>query len=133
FLSGLIMDKYDDVLVVQISSLGMDKRKAMIVAALQKIFSPRAILERSDMASRKFEGLTEANGVLLESSLQAAPGEQAKAWTPTIVNLNGLKFETDLAAGHKTGLYLDQQANYEAVSHFAKCGSVLDCFSFLGG
>ncbi len=64
FLSGLIVDKYEDVLVVQISSLGMDKRKAQIVAALQKIFSPRAILERSDMASRKFEGLEEANGIL---------------------------------------------------------------------
>ena len=51
------MDKYEDVLVVQISSLGMDQRKAMIVAALQKIFSPRAIMERSDIASRKFEGL----------------------------------------------------------------------------
>ena len=60
FLSGLIVDKYEDVLVVQISSLGMDQRKAQIVAALQKIFSPRAILERSDVASRKFEGLAES-------------------------------------------------------------------------
>jgi hypothetical protein len=63
FLSGLIVDKYEDVLVVQISSLGMDQRKAMIVAALQKIFSPRAILERSDIGSRKFEGLAESNGI----------------------------------------------------------------------
>jgi len=133
FLSGLIVDKYEDTLVVQISSLGMDQRKALIVAALQKIFSPRAILERSDMASRKFEGLAEANGILLESSLQAVPGEQAKAWTPTIVNLNGLKFETDLVGGHKTGLYLDQQANYQSVSQFARGAQVLDCFSFLGG
>src|SRR6202142_2986163 len=68
FLSGLIVDKYEDVLVVQISSLGMDQRKIQIVAALQKIFSPRAIHERSDVASRKFEGLAESNGVLLESS-----------------------------------------------------------------
>jgi 23S rRNA (cytosine1962-C5)-methyltransferase len=133
FLSGLIVDKYEDVLVVQISSLGMDKRKAQIVAVLQKIFSPRAILERSDVASRKFEGLAEASGVLLESNLQVAPGKQAKAWTPTLVNLNGLKFETDLVGGHKTGLYLDQQMNYQAVSNFAKCDTVLDCFSFLGG
>src|SRR5215471_14900056 len=64
FLSGLIVDKYEDVLVVQISALGMDRRKSMVVAALQKIFSPRAILERSDVASRKFEGLEETNGVL---------------------------------------------------------------------
>jgi 23S rRNA (cytosine1962-C5)-methyltransferase len=122
FLSGLIVDKYEDVLVVQISALGMDQRKAMIVAALQKIFSPRAIMERSDVASRKFEGLTESNGVLF--------GESSG---PISVTLNGLKFETDLAAGHKTGLYLDQQANYQAVSQFAKGAQVLDCFSFLGG
>ncbi|MGH7989358.1 MAG: rRNA large subunit methyltransferase I, partial [Limisphaerales bacterium] len=56
FLSGLIVDKYEDVLVLQISSLGMDKRKEQIVGALEKIFSPRAILERSDIGSRKFEG-----------------------------------------------------------------------------
>jgi len=122
FLSGLIVDKYEDTLVVQISSLGMDQRKALIVAALQKIFSPRAILERSDMASRKFEGLAEANGLLA--------GEISG---PVSVNLNGLKFETDLVGGHKTGLYLDQQANYQSVSQFAKGAQVLDCFSFLGG
>ena len=113
---------YEDVLVVQISALGMDQRKAMIVAALQKIFSPRAIMERSDVSSRKFEGLQESNGVLF--------GELTG---PVSVNLNGLKFETDLVGGHKTGMYLDQQANYQAVSQFAKGGQVLDCFSFLGG
>jgi len=133
FLSGLIVDKYEDVLVVQISSLGMDQRKGQIAAALQKILSPRAILERGDIASRKFEGLGEASGVLLESGLQSVPGGQAKAWTPTVVSLNGLKFETDLVGGHKTGLYLDQQVNYQAVAHFAKDAQVLDCFSFLGG
>jgi 23S rRNA (cytosine1962-C5)-methyltransferase len=122
FLSGLIVDKYEDVLVVQISALGMDKRKAHIVAALQTIFSPRAIAERSDVASRKFEGLEESNGVLF--------GEVSG---PISVNLNGLKFETDLVGGHKTGMYLDQQSNYQAVSQFAKGGQVLDCFSFLGG
>jgi 23S rRNA (cytosine1962-C5)-methyltransferase len=122
FLSGLIVDKYEDVLVVQISSLGMDQRKAQIVAALQKIFSPRAILERGDMATRKFEGLNAVEGVLA--------GEFSG---PISVNLNGLKFETDLIGGHKTGMYLDQQLNYEVVAHFAKYAQVLDCFSFLGG
>ena len=122
FLSGLIVDKYEDVLVVQISALGMDQRKEHIVAVLQKIFSPRAIMERSDMASRKFEGLTEANGILAGE----CDGKIS-------VNLNGLKFETDLIGGHKTGMYLDQQANYQAVSQFGKGGQVLDCFSFLGG
>jgi 23S rRNA (cytosine1962-C5)-methyltransferase len=122
FLSGLIVDKYEDVLALQISSLGMEKRKDRIVAALKKIFSPRAIVERSDMASRKFEGLTEANGMLA--------GELSG---PVTVNLNGLKFETDLVGGHKTGMYLDQQTSYQAVAQFAKGAQVLDCFSFLGG
>jgi 23S rRNA (cytosine1962-C5)-methyltransferase len=71
-LSGLIIDKYEDVLVVQTSSLGMDRRKADIVAALQKIFSPRAILERNDSASRKFEGLEASNGVLADHHYLAA-------------------------------------------------------------
>jgi 23S rRNA (cytosine1962-C5)-methyltransferase len=122
FLSGLIVDKYEDILVVQISALGMDLRKKHIAAALEKIFSPRAIMERSDVASRKFEGLQESNGLLSGES----DGKIS-------VNLNGLKFETDLIGGHKTGMYLDQQANYQAVSQFAKGGQVLDCFSFLGG
>jgi 23S rRNA (cytosine1962-C5)-methyltransferase len=122
FLSGLIVDKYEDVLVVQISSLGMDKRKAQIVAALQRIFSPRAILERRDAASRKFEGLEEANGLLFGES----DGKCS-------VKLNGLTFEVDLREGHKTGMYLDQQVNYQAVSRFAAGAQTLDCFSFLGG
>jgi len=121
-LSGLIVDKYEDVLVVQISALGMDQRKQWVVTALQRIFSPRAILERSDVASRKFEGLEASNGVLAGSHEG-----------PVQVNLNGIKFETDLVEGHKTGMYLDQQANYQAVSVAAKGGQVLDCFSFLGG
>ena len=122
FLSGLIVDKYEDVLAVQISSLGMDRRKTQIAAVLQKIFSSRAIVERGDIASRKFEGLPESNGLLA--------GELGG---PVSVDLNGLKFETDLVGGHKTGLYLDQQVNYQAVAQFAKGAQVLDCFSFLGG
>ncbi len=124
-VSGLIVDRYEDVLVLQIASLGLEQRKASIVAALEKVFSPRAILERSDGASRRFEGLEPANG-LLAGSL----GADARRFD---VRLNGLRFEVDLEAGHKTGLYLDQQLNYEAVARFAKDARVLDCFSFLGG
>jgi len=124
-VSGLIVDRYEDVLVLQIASLGLDQRKSAIVAALEKVFSPRAILERSDGPSRRFEGLEVANG-LLAGTL----GEKAGR---VEVRLNGLRFEVDLEGGHKTGLYLDQQTNYEAVSRFAKNARVLDCFSFLGG
>jgi 23S rRNA (cytosine1962-C5)-methyltransferase len=123
FLSGLIVDKYEDVLVIQISALGMEQRKELIVSALQAICSPRAILERSDVSSRKFEGLSEAHGKLT--------GEQEG---PVRVALNGIKFETDLSHGHKTGLYLDQQVNYLRVGKLASGGAqVLDCFSFVGG
>jgi 23S rRNA (cytosine1962-C5)-methyltransferase len=122
FLSGLIVDKYADVLVVQISSLGMDQRKAMIVEALQAIFSPRAIMEKSEASFRKFEGMAESNGLLAGALEGAVP-----------VDLNGLQFAVDILGGHKTGLYLDQQKNYQLVAGFAAGGRVLDCFSFLGG
>ncbi len=124
-LSGLVVDKYEDVLVVQTSAMGMDRRKSEIVAVLQKMFSPRAILERSDTGARKFEGLPEAQGVLagaFEGDLD--------------VKLNGLSFRANLLTGHKTGLYLDQQVNCQRVGEMiarSPGGQVLDCFSFLGG
>jgi 23S rRNA (cytosine1962-C5)-methyltransferase len=74
------------------------------------------------MPSRKFEGLPEASGIL-----------HGELKGPLTVQLNGLKFETDLAAGHKTGLYLDQQTNYQRVAGLAATGQVLDAFSFIGG
>lgn len=121
-LSGLIVDKYEDVLVVQTSSLGMERSKPSILRALRELFKPRSILERNEMASRKFEGLEDANGVLFGD-----PVEEIQ------IRLNGLPFNINLKTGHKTGLYLDQQANYQAVSALARGGRVLDCFSFLGG
>jgi 23S rRNA (cytosine1962-C5)-methyltransferase len=125
FLSGLIIDKYEDALVLQTSSLGMDQRKAMIVAALQKLLSPRAIIERNDISTRRFEGLPEANGLLAGQS----DGK-------LVARLNGLGFEADLLGGQKTGLYLDQQVNYQRVADLiarAPNSQVLDCFCFAGG
>jgi 23S rRNA (cytosine1962-C5)-methyltransferase len=122
FLSGVIVDKYEDVHVLQTSALGMDQRKPTIVAALQKVLPAKCVIERSDTAFRKFEGLGDANGVLSGQ----LPG-------PITVKLNGLAFEVDVLTGHKTGLYLDQQVNYQKVAEFAKGAEVLDCFSFLGG
>jgi 23S rRNA (cytosine1962-C5)-methyltransferase len=125
FLSGLIVDKYEERLVIQISALGMDQRKETILAALQNIFTPRAIVERSDVASRKFEGLSESTGVRTGS----VNGEIE-------VRLNGLRFRANLLGGHKTGLYLDQQLNYEHVAELVRLApgaQVLDGFTFQGG
>jgi 23S rRNA (cytosine1962-C5)-methyltransferase len=122
FLSGLIVDKYENVLVIQTSSLGMDQRKGEIVAVLRRIFAPAAIAERNEMASRRFEGLPDANGVLDGTLPEQLP-----------IRINGLEFAVDIRGGHKTGYYLDQQVNYELVSRLARDGQVLDCFSFLGG
>ena len=122
FLSGLIIDKYEDVLVMQTSALGMDQRKERIVRVLQKIFSPRCIVEKNDSAYRKFEGLEDSNGILFGVLKGPVP-----------IQLNGIAFEVDILGGHKTGMYLDQQANYQQVAELTKGAQVLDCFSFLGG
>ncbi|MCX8109243.1 MAG: class I SAM-dependent methyltransferase [Verrucomicrobiae bacterium] len=125
FLSGLIVDKYDDVLVLQTSALGMDQRQDMIVEVLRSGLSPRAILARNDISTRKLEGLPETSGVLWGQN----PGE-------ITVKLHKLLFTVDLLKGHKTGLYLDQQLNYGLVSDLVakRPGArVLDCFCFTGG
>jgi 23S rRNA (cytosine1962-C5)-methyltransferase len=124
FLSGLIVDKYEDVLVLQTSSLGMDQRKREIAAVLEAVLHPRAIIERNEIGSRRFEGLPESSGVLTGSC------------EPEIaVQMNGLRLFASLASGHKTGLYLDQQINYPHLAGLmrrAPGGRVLDCFSFQG-
>ena len=124
FLSGLIVDKYEDVLVIQISSLGMEQRKQMIINALEKVFKPSQVLERTDLLSRKFEGISD--------NPDPTPTENHKTTKNTIF-LNGISFNVDFCGGHKTGLYLDQQENYQKVAELAKGKQVLDCFCFLGG
>ena len=122
-LSGLIVDQYKDVLVVQTSSLGMDQRLPLICDVLQEITEAKVIIERNDMPSRKFEGLENRTGVI------AGDPEAAKV----DFDMNGIRFHLDLLEGHKTGCYLDQQENYQAVSELCKGRDVLDCFTFMGG
>src|SRR6185503_18057247 len=110
FLSGLIVDRYEDVFVVQLSALGMERRKAEVLGAIENLFAPRAVVERSDVASRKFEGMSESTGVLA--------GNLEHGEVP--VRLNGLRFTTNLLAGHKTGLYLDQQVNYRLAAELVR-------------
>lgn len=124
-LSGLIVDRYADVLVVQTTALGMDQRKPLLVGALQRVWRPRAIVERNDTAGRRFEGLPEQHGLLA--------GELSG---PVEVTVHGLRLVVDLLGGHKTGLYLDQQENYARVAELIgrrPGAQVLDAFSFVGG
>ncbi len=121
-LPALIVDKYADILVVQFLSLGVHQRKKLICRALEKIFSPRGIYERSDVAVRAKEGLPLEKGVLFGE----VPDE-------VVIEENGLKMAVDVKNGQKTGEFLDQKENRFAVRRYAKGGRVLDCFSNSGG
>lgn len=121
-LPALIIDRYGDYLVMQCLSLGIDQRKQMIVDILVKLFAPKGIYERSDVAVRKKEGLQEVKQLLY--------GE-----VPDYCNIveNGLKMLVDVKNGQKTGYFLDQKENRFAVRKYCKNATVLDCFCNSGG
>jgi 23S rRNA (cytosine1962-C5)-methyltransferase len=120
-LPGLIIDRYGSLLVLQTLTLAMDQRKDLIVEALRQTLSPTTIIERNDMPVRKAEGMDLVSGILF--------GEDP---AKTEIELEGIKFEIDLLAGHKTGFYLDQVDNYRAIAEIASGLRVLDCFSSQG-
>jgi 23S rRNA (cytosine1962-C5)-methyltransferase len=122
-LPGLIVDQYGDVLVVQATTAGMDRLLPMWVDLLLEACHPRAILERNDVPVRAFEGLPLRVGVLhgVQPALQR-------------LTIGALAFPCDPTDAHKTGVYLDQQCNWEAVAAYAAPGArVLDAFCHLGG
>jgi 23S rRNA (cytosine1962-C5)-methyltransferase len=120
-LPGLILDQYGDLLVLQALTLGIDQRKARIVEIARQLFQPKAIVERSDVASRKLEGLDETIGVLF--------GE-----TDGMVRLPLDEFSVDINVleDQKTGFFLDQRLNYALVAGYCAGKRVLDCFSYHG-
>lgn len=109
FLPGLIIDKYEDVLVVQILSLGIEVRRQWVYEALKQIFKPRGIYERSDVPVRKLEGLQEREGFVDQ------PFD-----TKVSVLENGLKIMVDVAEGQKTGYFFDQRENRAALKPLMK-------------
>jgi len=121
-IPGLIVDKYGDYLSIQILSFAIDLRKELFVRLLVEIFSPKGIMERSDVSVRTKEGLKEFKGVIYGSVPPFVP-----------INENGILVEVDLYNGQKTGYFLDQQANHAAVAPYVRQKSVLDCFSHTGG
>jgi 23S rRNA (cytosine1962-C5)-methyltransferase len=120
-LPALIVDKFNDYFVIQTLALGIDKWKDAIVAAIEKLFSPKGIYERNDVPVRELEGLPQQKGFL------SAPFD-----TNIIINENGLKFHVDIENGQKTGYFLDQQDNRRAIQHIVKDADVLEAFCYTG-
>ncbi|HZE13221.1 MAG TPA: class I SAM-dependent rRNA methyltransferase, partial [Chthoniobacterales bacterium] len=121
-LPGVIVDRYGSNAVLQTLTLAMDQRKALIVEALRSALEGvDSIVERNDAPVRRAEGL----GPQVDILFGEPPGE-------TEIEVAGLRFTIDLRQAQKTGFYLDQLANYEAVAQFAKGRRVLDCFTSQG-
>lgn len=126
FLPGLVIDKYDDVLVVESLALGIDRFKVQIVEHLKSLmaedgFSIRGVYERSDAAVRKKEGLAPYKGFI---------GEEFD--TNVEIVENGVHYMVDVVNGQKTGFFLDQKYNRLAIQRLCKGKKVLDCFTHMG-
>jgi 23S rRNA (cytosine1962-C5)-methyltransferase len=122
-LSGLTVDHYGDWLNVQITSLAMARRKEMLAGILVELLQPRGIGLRTEKGIRQLEGLEMQDGLLC--------GEYPSA--PIIIEENGLRFLVNLAEGQKTGFYLDQRDNRQAVARLTTGRRVLDGFCYTGG
>lgn len=119
-LPSLVVDRYDDVLVVQLLSAGLETQRTQIVNALQELLAPRGILARNDPAVRTREGLERTVEVL------------AGTVPDTIrVSEHGVHYLAALRTGQKTGAFLDQRDNRALIGSLAR-GRALDCFSYHG-
>lgn len=123
-LPGLIADKYNEYIVISISSCGMEYYKDVIVATLHELYPECSIYERSDTKSRNKEGLEEHKGVILgkEPEDTIYVKEEGQVYIPV-----------DIKNGHKTGAYLDQRLSRIKVGSLSKNATVLNCFSYTGG
>ena len=126
FLPGLIIDKYEDILVVECLALGMEAFKEEIVMILRELLAKdgitiRGVYERSDANERTKEGLPKVKGFI---------GEEFDT-TVEIVE-NGVHYLVDVANGQKTGFFLDQKYNRLAMQRICKGKKVLDCFTHMG-
>lgn len=128
---GLTVDRFGDILVAQVLSLGIEKRKAMIFELLAKIFREegqplRGIYERNDVAIRELEGMEQYKGFF---PLKDCPIPDS---TQTTITENRITYAVDFENGQKTGFFLDQKYNRLAVSKLSRSKRVLDCFTHTG-
>ena len=119
-LPGLVVDRYGSVLVVQITTAGMEAMRDLLLEVLHRVISPTGILLRNDSSVRVLEGLPQETEVIGE--------------VPDTVMLTegGVQFEVPLGAGQKTGWFYDQRSNRQAMRKYVKDKQVLDVFSYIG-
>lgn len=126
FLPGLVIDKFEDVLVVESLALGIDRWKLVIIDSLKKILKEdgiviRGVYERSDAKVRQKEGMESAKGFI---------GDEFD--TEVEIVENGVHYFVDVKDGQKTGFFLDQKNNRAAIHKLCKDKKVLDCFTHTG-
>lgn len=121
-LSGLVIDRFGDVVVIQISTAGMDTMTDAIVRGVQRLVQPSAIVLKNDGKMRQVEGL--------ESYTEQVSGEPVETLT---VLENGVSFEVPLTGGQKTGWFYDHRSNRRRLQTYAPGMRVLDVFSYVGG
>lgn len=121
YLPGLVIDCYDDVLVLQINTAGIEAVKTTLIEVLKELLSPRAILLRNDTPSRDLEQLPQHVDWVFGDPV------------PTVTLIEGgATFEADLVTGQKTGWFYDQRDNRKRALEFVKGAKVLDLFSYTG-
>jgi 23S rRNA (cytosine1962-C5)-methyltransferase len=118
----LIVDRYNEVLVLQALTAGAEAWKEAVADILIEQTSLEDVYERSDSDVRALEGLAPRTG-----ALRGAPAARVT------IREHGLQFEVDIAGGHKTGFYLDQRLNRQRLRRLAEGRDVLDCFCYTGG
>ncbi|WP_104204806.1 class I SAM-dependent rRNA methyltransferase [Billgrantia saliphila] len=121
-LPGLIVDRFDDVLVVQLNTLGMERLAEEVVAALDKVLTPRVIVFKNDSSGRRQEQL--------ERLVTVAKGELDG---PVPMEENGVRFHVPVLDGQKTGWFFDHRANRAWLNGLVAGKRVLDVFSYIGG
>ena len=128
---GLTVDRYENVLVAQVLSLGIEQRKDVIFSQLLRVLREdgqeiAGIFERNDVSIREKEGMAQGKGWYL------LPGESAPDMSTVDITENGIVYTVDFVNGQKTGFFLDQKYNRLAVSKLAEGKTVLDCFTHTG-
>ena len=131
FFPGLTVDRFDDVLVAQVLSLGVERIKHRLFPLLVDILRQdgqdiRGVYERNDVAIRELEGMAQGKG------WYPLPGEAVPERTTADITENGITYTVDFENGQKTGFFLDQKYNRLAVARLAKGRTVLDCFTHTG-